>query len=50
MKNLLLFSAISLAIIAVAQAAPSAAPLQSALDKYIQIQTALAGDSLKGVP
>jgi Cu(I)/Ag(I) efflux system membrane fusion protein len=25
------------------------APLQSALDKYIQIQTALAGDSLKGV-
>ena len=49
MKNLILFSAISLAIIAVAQAAPSAAPLQTALDKYIQIQTSLAGDSLKGV-
>ena len=49
MKNRILFSAISLAISAVTQAAPSGAPLQAALDKYIQIQTALAGDSLKDV-
>ena len=47
MKKLLLIAA--LAAIAPLQAAPSATPLQSALDKYIQIQTALAGDSLKGV-
>lgn len=50
MKKLILLSAISVAMIAVAQAASPAAPLQSALDKYILIQTALAGDSLKGVP
>jgi len=36
-------------MIAVAQAASPAAPLQPALDKYILIQTALAGDSMKGV-
>ena len=47
MKNLLLLAA--LAAIAPLHAAPSAAPLQSALDKYLQIQAALAGDSLKGV-
>jgi Cu(I)/Ag(I) efflux system membrane fusion protein len=35
-----------LSVIAIA----AAASLQAALDKYIQIQTALAGDSLKGVP
>jgi len=47
MKNLLLIAA--LAALAPLHAAPSAAPLQSALDKYLQIQTALASDSLKGV-
>ncbi len=50
MKNLILLSAISLAMIAVAPAEPPASPMQAALDKYIVIQTALAGDSLKGVP
>lgn len=39
-----------MAIIVSAHAGSPATPLQSALDKYIQIQTALAGDSLKGVP
>lgn len=46
MKNLILLSAIALAVTSPLKAAP----LQAALDKYIQIQTALAGDSLKGVP
>ena len=50
MKNLIILSSIALAIIAPLHAAPSAAALQSALDKYILIQTALARDSLKGVP
>ena len=47
MKNLLLLSV--LAAISALQAAPPATPLQLALDKYLQIQGALAGDSLKGV-
>ena len=48
MKNLILFSVIAVALTSALQAG-SPGPLQSALDKYIQIQTALAGDSLKGV-
>ena len=48
MKKLLLF--IALAVIAPLQAEPPTAAMQSALDKYILIQTALAGDSMKGVP
>ena len=47
MKNLLLI--LALAVIAPLNAAPLAASLQSSIDKYISIQTALAGDSLKGV-
>lgn len=50
MKYRTILSAIAIAAAASLQAAPAAAPLQAALDKYIQIQTALAGDSLKGVP
>ena len=49
MKNLALFSAIILSVIAPLRAEPFPAPLQSALDKYLQIQTALAADSVKGV-
>lgn len=47
MKKIFLLSAIAIAATVSAQAG---SPLQSTLDKYIQIQTALAGDSLKGVP
>ncbi|MCX6969167.1 MAG: hypothetical protein NTV93_03310 [Verrucomicrobia bacterium] len=50
MKYRAILSVIAIAAAASLQAAPAAAPLQAALDKYIQIQTALAGDSLKGVP
>lgn len=46
MKNLLF--ALALAAIVPVQAAPPA-PLQPILDKYIVIQTALAGDSMEGV-
>jgi len=35
---------------AAAVSAQAGAPMQSVLDQYIKIQTALAGDSLKGVP
>lgn len=47
MKTFLLLSAVAIVATVSAQAG---SPLQSTLDKYIQIQTALAGDSLKGVP
>lgn len=50
MKNLFLSSAIALALIVPAHADSPSAPLQSILDKYIQIQASLAGDSLRGVP
>lgn len=50
MKNSTILSFIAIAVAASLQAATAAASLQAALDKYIQIQTALAGDSLKGVP
>ena len=47
MKKLLLFAALA---IAASVSAKADAPIQSTLDKYIQIQNALAGDSFKGVP
>jgi len=49
MKNLIILTAIALATIAQTQAGVLSAPLQSTLDKYVVIQTALAGDSMKGV-
>ena len=48
MKNLILI--LVLAVLAPLQAEPTPVALQSALDKYILIQTALAADSMKGVP
>ena len=47
MKKLILL--LALAVLAPLHAEPTTASLQSALDKYILIQAALAGDSLKGV-
>lgn len=49
MKNLILLPALAIAVTTSVLLAGSPGPLQSVLDKYIQIQTALAGDSLKGV-
>jgi hypothetical protein len=50
MKHLLLALASAMAAIGSLQADPLPVPLQSTLDQYIQIQTALASDSLAGVP
>jgi Cu(I)/Ag(I) efflux system membrane fusion protein len=49
MKKFILLFAIAIAAIITAQAETPTAPMQSLLDNYIRIQTALAGDSLAGV-
>ena len=50
MKNLFPLFVAALALAVPAHAGSPSTPLQSVLDRYIQIQTSLAGDSLKGVP
>ena len=49
MKSLILLSALAMALITPVRAETLAVPLQTTLDKYIVIQTALAADSLDGV-
>lgn len=48
MKNILFLTAIAIAATSTLRAG-SPDPLKPALDKYLQIQTTLAGDSIKGV-
>jgi len=51
MKKLITFCIAFISIVTVSFAHDHAAsPLQTALEQYVKIQTALAGDSLKGVP
>jgi predicted DsbA family dithiol-disulfide isomerase len=51
MKKLTTFFLTFIGVVTVSLAHDHAAsPLQTALEQYVKIQTALAGDSLKGVP
>ena len=51
MKKLITFCFAFIGIVTLSFAHEHAAsPLQTALEQYVKIQTALAGDSLKGVP